>query len=214
MPRSSNCYFDYGKACDHPFLVLSRGDTEDFADLGKLARRFLDKNSSQVPSTAYVKEVVDDIRKGESAECPICLEMHAVLTPCAHRMCRECLLNSWRTSAGGPCPISEELITVPRSNPKSSKVEALLHHLQTLSEAGSKSVDFSQWTAFLDLLEIPLKSHLPSRECGRSSIGQTKNVSIKRFIVKDRSEEAAIDRGGSHRRRGAKRSNRGAQNAI
>ncbi|EFJ06157.1 hypothetical protein SELMODRAFT_430939 [Selaginella moellendorffii] len=62
--------------------VAGRGDTEDFADLGKLARRFLDKNSSQVPSTAYVKEVVDDIRKGESAECPICLEMpeDAVLT--------------------------------------------------------------------------------------------------------------------------------------
>ncbi|EFJ06146.1 hypothetical protein SELMODRAFT_448887 [Selaginella moellendorffii] len=93
--------------------------------------------------------------------------MHAVLTPCAHRMCRECLFNSWRTSAGGPCPISEELITVPTSNrfrinveeqwKESSKVEALLHHLQTLSEAGSKSVDFNQWTAFLDLLEIPLK---------------------------------------------------------
>ncbi|EFJ36019.1 hypothetical protein SELMODRAFT_438246 [Selaginella moellendorffii] len=77
---------------------------------------------------------------------------------------------SWCTSAGGPCPICEELITVPRSNrfrinveeqwKESSKVEALLHHLQTLSEAGSKRVVFSQWTAFLDLLEIPLKSHL------------------------------------------------------
>ncbi|EFJ06156.1 hypothetical protein SELMODRAFT_448891 [Selaginella moellendorffii] len=61
----------------------------------------------------------------------------------------------------------KELIAVPTSNrfrinveeqwKESSKVEALLHHLQTLSEAGSKSVVFSQWTAFLDLLEIPLK---------------------------------------------------------
>ncbi|EFJ36020.1 hypothetical protein SELMODRAFT_438247 [Selaginella moellendorffii] len=48
-------------------------------------------------------------------------------------------------------------INVEEQWKESSKVEALLHHLQTLSEAGSKSVDFSQWTAFLDLLEIPLK---------------------------------------------------------
>ncbi|XP_024534461.1 DNA repair protein RAD5A isoform X2 [Selaginella moellendorffii] len=255
------------QACDHPFLVLSRGDTEDYADLGKLARRFLDKNSSQVPSTAYVKEVVDDIRKGDTAECPICLEMpeDAVLTPCAHQMCRECLFNSWRTSAGGPCPIcrrsctKQELITVPTSNrfrvnveeqwKESSKVEALLQQLETLRE--SKSVVFSQWTAFLDLLEIPLKrknfrfvrldgtlsqhkreqvlkdfSNIPdvavmliSLKAGGVGlnltaasnaflmdpwwnpaveeqaimrihrIGQTQNVSIKRFIVKDSVEE-------------------------
>ncbi|EFJ24758.1 hypothetical protein SELMODRAFT_414152 [Selaginella moellendorffii] len=245
----------------------SRGDTEDYADLGKLARRFLDKNSSQVPSTAYVKEVVDDIRKGDTAECPICLEMpeDAVLTPCAHQMCRECLFNSWRTSAGGPCPIcrrsctKQELITVPTSNrfrvnveeqwKESSKVEALLQQLETLRE--SKSVVFSQWTAFLDLLEIPLKrknfrfvrldgtlsqhkreqvlkdfSNIPdvavmliSLKAGGVGlnltaasnaflmdpwwnpaveeqaimrihrIGQTQNVSIKRFIVKDSVEE-------------------------
>ncbi|EFJ06145.1 hypothetical protein SELMODRAFT_430927 [Selaginella moellendorffii] len=48
-------------------------------------------------------------------------------------------------------------INVEEQWKESSKVEALLHHLQTLSEAGSKSVVFSQWTAFLDLLEIPLK---------------------------------------------------------
>ncbi|EFJ06152.1 hypothetical protein SELMODRAFT_430934 [Selaginella moellendorffii] len=142
--------------------VAGRGDTEDFADLGKLARRFLDKNSSLVPSTA------------------------------------------WRTSAGGPCPISEAFL-----------YEIGTHNLQTLSEAGSKSVVLSQWTAFLDLLEIPLKrknfcfvrldgtlsqrqreqvlknfSNIPAvAPSSESSIGQTKNVSIKRFIVKDSVEE-------------------------
>ncbi|EFJ06148.1 hypothetical protein SELMODRAFT_430930 [Selaginella moellendorffii] len=106
-------------------------------------------------------------------------------------------------------------INVEEQWKESSKVEALLHHLQTLSEAGSKSVVFSQWTAFLDLLEIPLKrknfcfvrldgtlsqrqreqvlknfSNIPAvAPSSESSIGQTKNVSIKRFIVKDSVEE-------------------------
>ncbi|EFJ06150.1 hypothetical protein SELMODRAFT_430932 [Selaginella moellendorffii] len=106
-------------------------------------------------------------------------------------------------------------INVEEQWKESSKVEALLHHLQTLSEAESKSVVFSQWTAFLDLLEIPLKrtnfcfvrldgthsqrqreqvlknfSNIPAvAPSSESSIGQTKNVSIKRFIVKDSVEE-------------------------
>ncbi|MCO5596481.1 hypothetical protein L7F22_050544 [Adiantum nelumboides] len=34
------------QCCDHPFLVLSRGDTGEFSDLDKLARRFLDGGAS------------------------------------------------------------------------------------------------------------------------------------------------------------------------
>jgi len=40
---------------------------------------------------------------------------------------------------------------------ESSKVTALLKELEALRSSGSKSIVFSQWTAFLDLLEIPLK---------------------------------------------------------
>ncbi|GFP98032.1 putative swi/snf-related matrix-associated actin-dependent regulator of chromatin subfamily a member 3-like 2 [Phtheirospermum japonicum] len=187
------------QCCDHPFLVLSRGDAQEYSDLNKLARRFLkggsnnaDGQNSEAPSRAYIQEVVDELRKGEQGECPICLEAFedAVLTPCAHRLCRECLLASWRGSTSGLCPVcraiivkaqaqpmlhrtverktisKQELITAPTDSRfqvdvdknwvESSKVSALMHELGILQSAGSKSIVFSQWTAFLDLLQIPL----------------------------------------------------------
>ena len=39
---------------------------------------------------------------------------------------------------------------------ESTKVSVLLRELEALRLSGSKSIVFSQWTAFLDLLEIPL----------------------------------------------------------
>lgn len=94
--------------------MCSRGDTRDFADLNKLARRFLkgdqsaiDGETKDILSRAYVQEVLEELRKGEGGECPICLEVFedAVLTPCAHRLCRECLLSSWRNASSGLCPV-------------------------------------------------------------------------------------------------------------
>ncbi|XP_012464915.1 DNA repair protein RAD5A isoform X2 [Gossypium raimondii] len=102
------------QCCDHPFLVMSRGDTQEYTDLNKLAKRFLrggqstlDGEAKDLPSRAYVQEVVEELRKGEQGECPICLEAFedAVLTPCAHRLCRECLLASWRNPNSGLCPV-------------------------------------------------------------------------------------------------------------
>jgi DNA repair protein RAD5 len=95
-------------------LSTARGDTQQYSDMNKLARRFLlgsqmsvNGDSCSAPSKAYVEEVVKEIRNGERGECPICLESvdDAVLTPCAHHMCRECLLASWRSSLGGSCPV-------------------------------------------------------------------------------------------------------------
>ncbi|XP_047168024.1 DNA repair protein RAD5A [Vigna umbellata] len=168
------------QCCDHPFLVMSRGDTQDFADLNKLAKRFLrgtynasDGEVKEAPSRAYVQEVVEELRKGEQGECPICLEAFedAVLTPCAHRLCRECLLASLRNATSGPCPVCrkavnrQDLITAPTENRfqvdieknwvESCKVTALLNELENLRSSGTKSIVFSQWTAFLDLLQIP-----------------------------------------------------------
>lgn len=97
---------------DESFNVGSRGDTQEFADLNKLAKRFLHggngavNGDSSLPSRAYIEEVVQELQKGEG-ECPICLEAFedAVLTPCAHRLCRECLLSSWRSASAGLCPV-------------------------------------------------------------------------------------------------------------
>lgn len=162
--------------------MCSRGDSQQYANLNKLARRFLESDSSSpreqaAPTRAYVEEVVECIRRGENTECPICMEFadDPVLTPCAHRMCRECLLSSWRTPTTGLCPICRQflkktdLITCPSENPfrvdveknwkESSKVSKLLECLEHIKKSGSgeKSIVFSQWTMFFDLLEIPLK---------------------------------------------------------
>jgi DNA repair protein RAD5 len=100
------------------FFVASRGDTQDFADVNKLAKRFLrggngpvNGDSSYLPSRAFIEEVVQELQKGEG-ECPICLEAFedAVLTPCAHRLCRECLLSSWRSATAGLCPVCRYLM--------------------------------------------------------------------------------------------------------
>lgn len=47
-------------------------------------------------------------------------------------------------------------IDIEKNWVESSKVVALLHELENLRFSGSKSIVFSQWTAFLDLLQIPL----------------------------------------------------------
>ncbi|KAJ4901761.1 DNA repair protein RAD5B [Raphanus sativus] len=169
------------QCCNHPFLVMSRADSQQYADLDSLARRFLDNNpdsvSQRAPSRAYVEEVIQDIRDGNSKECPICLESadDPILTPCAHRMCRECLLTSWRSTSCGLCPIcrtvlkKSELISCPTESifrvdvvknwKESSKVSELIKCLEKIrmSGTGEKSIVFSQWTSFLDLLEIPLR---------------------------------------------------------
>ncbi|RDY08011.1 DNA repair protein RAD5A, partial [Mucuna pruriens] len=195
------------QCCDHPFLVMSRGDTQEFADLNKLAKRFLrgtynafEGEVKDVPSRAYVQEVVEELRKGEQGECPICLEAFedAVLTPCAHRLCRECLLASWRNATSGLCPVCrktigrQDLITAPTENRfqvdieknwvESCKVTVLLNELENLRSSGSKSIVFSQWTAFLDLLQIPFARNNISfvRLDGTLNLQQREKV-IKQF---------------------------------
>ncbi|XP_010424229.2 PREDICTED: putative SWI/SNF-related matrix-associated actin-dependent regulator of chromatin subfamily A member 3-like 2 [Camelina sativa] len=201
------------QCCDHPFLVMSRGDTAEYSDLNKLSKRFLSGKSSglerdgkDVPSVAFVQEVVEELRKGEQGECPICLEAceDAVLTPCAHRLCRECLLASWRNSASGLCPVcrktvsKQELITAPTESRfqvdveknwvESSKITALLEELESLRSSGSKSILFSQWTAFLDLLQIPLSRN----NISFVRLDGTLNQQQREKVLKEFSEDASI----------------------
>ena len=160
--------------------MCSRADPGKYADLDQVAQQFLEGVQSfsgrqnVVPSRAYVEEVVEEIRQGATTECPICLESASddpVLTPCAHRMCRECLLSSWRTPDGGPCPLcrshisKSDLIILPaqcrfqvdaKNNWKDScKVSKLIMMLQSLQKKKENSIVFSQFTSFFDLLEIP-----------------------------------------------------------
>ncbi|CAK8535333.1 unnamed protein product [Lathyrus sativus] len=199
------------QCCDHPFLVMSRGDTQEFADLKKLAKRFLkgtcnasEGEEKDALSRAYVQEVVEELRKGEQGECPICLEAFedAVLTPCAHRLCRECLLASWRNSTSGLCPVcrkivsKQDLITAPTESRfqvdieknwvESCKVTGLLNELENLRSSGSKSIVFSQWTAFLDLLQIPFTRN----KISFLRLDGTLNMQQREKVIKQFSEDS------------------------
>nr|GEU68872.1 helicase, C-terminal [Tanacetum cinerariifolium] len=200
------------QCCDHPFLVMSRGDTQEYSDLGKLAKRFLKggkgamEEGKEIPSKAYIQEVVQELQKGEQGECPICLEAFedAVLTPCAHRLCRECLLSSWRTHMSGLCPVcrkevsKQELITAPTDSRfrvdvdknwvESSKVSALLRELESFRSSGAKSIVFSQWTAFLDLLQIPLSRN----NISFLRLDGTLNQQQREKVIKQFSEDSDI----------------------
>ena len=177
---------------------------------------------------AFVQEVVEELSKGEQGECPICLEAFedAVLTPCAHRLCRECLLASWRNSSSGLCPVcryiesfsslqvmmnlcfsaindeslfrrktvsKQELITAPTESRfqvdveknwvESSKITALLEELESFRSSGSKSIIFSQWTAFLDLLQIPLSRYKHLLDFPMAVLRKKKNVFNQFFFV-------------------------------
>ncbi|CAI0559180.1 unnamed protein product [Linum tenue] len=169
------------QCCNHPFLVMSRADLQKYWDLNKLAKRFFDTNEDSASSTeataatqANSEEAVEGMRK--DTECPICLESadDPVFTPCKHRMCRECLLTSWKTHTEGPCPLCRTLVSeyelracpsgtkfkidIHNNWKGSSKITKLLDCLDRIDAySGEKSIIFSQWTSFLDLLEIPLK---------------------------------------------------------
>ncbi|XP_078157224.1 DNA/RNA helicase protein isoform X3 [Carex rostrata] len=203
------------QCCDHPFLVMSRGDTQEYSDLNKLTKRLL--KAEEGVSKAYIKEAVEELEKGEGGECPICLEAleDAVLTPCAHRMCRECLFSSWRSGSSsisaGLCPIcrntisKQDLITAPTSSRfridvesnwvESSKVSFLLRELELLrdsksqsTDGGAKSIVFSQWTAFLDLLEIPLSR----RHIAYLRLDGTLNQQQRERVIKEFREDRTI----------------------
>ncbi|XP_058761819.1 DNA repair protein RAD5B-like [Vicia villosa] len=196
------------RCCNHPLLVMSGSDPSKYADLSRLARKFLDSHtessdmrcendtqqnaklnklastflqnsisaSRSIQSHGYIDEVLGHIQKGEVVECSICLESpeDPVFTPCAHQFCRECLFNCWGTSMGGKCPIcrqllkKNDLIVLPSESPfkvdtennltESSKVSKLFDFLEYIQKySDEKSIVFSQWTSFFDLLENPLR---------------------------------------------------------
>jgi len=206
------------QACDHPFLTMSRSETSQFLDVDKLVGRFLKGSASVACSSdmtkAFANNMASKIKSGEAVaeECPVCLcEMEdPVVTPCAHIMCRECLLsalNFTKASAGGGagtgmCPVcrhvmsKSEMLTMPSENrftidvkskwKSSCKIDALVTRIQALPQT-DKCVVFSQWTAMLDLVQVPLDSMKFNYVRLDGSLSQPqREVVLKRFAEDDR----------------------------
>ena len=112
-------------------------------------------------------------------DCPICLEgLHnPVITACAHAFGYECIERVIETQHRCPMCRAEplELETLVRPavelgesseqsdidvNTSSSKVEALLEILKAShKKTGTKTVIFSQWTSFLNIIQAQLDIH-------------------------------------------------------
>jgi len=112
-------------------------------------------------------------------DCPICLEnLHnPVITACAHAFGYECIERVIETQHRCPMCRAEPLETDTLLRPavelgecseqsdievegSSSKIEALLEILQaSRKKPGTKTVIFSQWTSFLNIVQAQLDKH-------------------------------------------------------
>jgi DNA repair protein RAD5 len=132
----------------------------------------------------YGVEVMKSIIEGTQSECPICTtepipQHQQAVTSCWHMACLECLLehiNFQKKKGEIPrCHIcranisAESLFQVatdggittltrykPGNQRQSAKIKALVEQLQDLRLTGTKSVVFSQFTSFLDIIQTEL----------------------------------------------------------
>uniref|UniRef100_A0A8C4SVS4 Helicase like transcription factor n=1 Tax=Erpetoichthys calabaricus TaxID=27687 RepID=A0A8C4SVS4_ERPCA len=119
------------------------------------------------------------LSSGSDEECAICLDSLRlpVITYCAHVYCKLCICQVIRTEKNAKCPLCRadininEIVEFPEEKSEaeseikskwlpSSKVDALMHELLKLrnEDPGVKSLVVSQFTAFLSLIEIPLRN--------------------------------------------------------
>lgn len=146
------------------------------SDIDELLTRF-ETNSSLEFTTETLKGLLE--RSFEEEECPICSDNQEdpVFLECLHSACRDCLVSHIdylkKRGEQAVCHIcraptdSSRLFVINRSlkclqplnrGLQSSKIRALITSLrQACSQGFGKAVVFSQFTSFLDLIEINLK---------------------------------------------------------
>uniref|UniRef100_A0A9J7YCL7 Helicase like transcription factor n=1 Tax=Cyprinus carpio carpio TaxID=630221 RepID=A0A9J7YCL7_CYPCA len=120
------------------------------------------------------------LNSGSDEECAICLDSlrQPVITYCAHVYCRPCICEVIRSEKQARCPLcraqikTRELVEYPGEEMQagaatgenwrsSSKVDALMSNLLKLRQEDPtvKSLVVSQFTRFMDLIEVPLREY-------------------------------------------------------
>ncbi|KAL4788063.1 SNF2 family N-terminal domain-containing protein [Aspergillus varians] len=158
------------QVCNHWALCKNR--------LDKLAD-ILDKNKVVPLTPENIKALQDmlQIRIESQEACPICLDVleHPVITACAHAFDRDCIEqvidrqhkcpmcraeikdNSSLVAPAAEMGEDADDVHGDPDNP-SSKIEGLVKILTAQGQArGTKTVVFSQWTSFLNLIEPHLQ---------------------------------------------------------
>lgn len=154
--------------CCHPSLVGKYTGAGDPATPSELRERLINK-------------ITLVLNSGSDEECAICLDSlrQPVITYCAHVFCRPCICEVIRSEREqARCPLcrgqikTKELVEYPGEEKEtgsataekwrsSSKVNALMSNLLKLrnEDPTVKSLVVSQFTKFLDLLEVPLREY-------------------------------------------------------
>ncbi|KAE9121709.1 DNA repair protein [Phytophthora fragariae] len=68
-------------------------------------------------TASYIQSVIAQVEDGlESQECPICLDppQNAVLTPCAHVLCDQCLRDSLANDPENGCPVCRTVVDMAK----------------------------------------------------------------------------------------------------
>ena len=151
-------------------------------DRVKRVLELVEENKAVDITNAANRKALQDllqIRIDSQEECPVCMDSitSPVITACAHAFCRDCIEKVIQTQQ--KCPMcrtalpSSELLIEPAAgfgeseeelkidaDATSSKIETLVQVLKSSStDKGVKTVVFSQWTSFLDLVQAQLTKH-------------------------------------------------------
>ena len=151
-------------------------------DRVKKVLELVEENKAVDVTNAANRRALQDllqIRIDSQEDCPVCMDSMTspVITACAHAYCRECIEKVIQTQH--KCPmcrtelVSTELLIEPAAgfgeseeemqidaDSTSSKIETLVQVLKASSSDDTvKTVVFSQWTSFLDLVQTQLLKH-------------------------------------------------------
>lgn len=187
------------QVCNHWKLCGDRV-TSLLADLGE--NKVLDLTSENISRLQEMLQLSIETQD----DCPVCLEpLHTpVITACAHVFGNECIERVIETQHRCPMcraePLELEAIVKPMEmcgesalsteqididpQSSSSKVEALFNILRSTQRCkpGTKTVVFSQWTSFLDIVQAKLETEefvfaridgkmaAPTRDAGKSTV--------------------------------------------
>ncbi|XP_052404180.1 helicase-like transcription factor [Carassius gibelio] len=154
--------------CCHPGLVGKYTGADDPGTPSELRERLINK-------------ITLVLNSGSDEECAICLDSlrQPVITYCAHVYCRPCICEVIQSEKEhARCPLcrasikTKELVEYPGEEAQagaatgeswrsSSKVDALMSNLLRLrnEDPTVKSLVVSQFTRFMDLIEVPLREY-------------------------------------------------------
>jgi SWI/SNF-related matrix-associated actin-dependent regulator of chromatin subfamily A3 len=140
----------------------------------------IEENKAADMTNAANRRALQDllqIRIDSQEECPVCMDSMTapVITACSHAFCRDCIAEVIQTQH--KCPMcrtelpNNDLLIEPAANfgeseeelqidaeATSSKIESLTQVLKA-SDNDAKTVVFSQWTSFLDIVQAQLLKH-------------------------------------------------------